>query len=239
MKRTDRIQDEDSSDRPARRGSGELAVDFALGRRTRSLGHVAVMSDRPERLQATSIVHRATFALYPNTSSSRIRHMSITQLRAPGQAAACIAQARRAVGEGLSVPAGALSAHELGEAIAELSALESQVAAWRLALAAEADVRRVAEETADTDTTAWLMRLTADPREVAAGGILAGPAVAGDLSGDPGGVRGRVVADRAGPGDREGGRAGPGRGHRRATRRLRRRSWWPRPPGSGPGRVGR
>ena len=75
------------------------------------------------------------------------------------------------MGEGLSVPAGALSAHELGEAIAELSALESQVASWRLALAAEADVRRVAEETADTDTTAWLMRLTADPREVASGGL--------------------------------------------------------------------
>ncbi len=75
------------------------------------------------------------------------------------------------MGEGLSVPAGALSVHELGEAIAELSALESQVAAWRLALAAEADVRRVAEETADTDTTAWLMRLTADPREVASGGL--------------------------------------------------------------------
>jgi len=71
----------------------------------------------------------------------------------------------------LSVPAGALSSHELGEAIADLSALESQVAAWRLALAAEADVRRVAEETADTDTTAWLMRLTADPREVASGGL--------------------------------------------------------------------
>ena len=97
--------------------------------------------------------------------------MSITQLRAPDSAAACVAQARRAVVEGLSVPAGALSAHELGEAVAELSALESQVAAWRLALAAEADVRRVAEETADTDTTAWLMRLTADPREVASGGI--------------------------------------------------------------------
>ena len=97
--------------------------------------------------------------------------MTITQLRAPGQAAACIARARRVVGEGLSVPAGALSGHELGEAIAELAALESQVASWRLALAAEADVRRVAEETADTDTTAWLMRLTADPREVAAGGI--------------------------------------------------------------------
>ena len=97
--------------------------------------------------------------------------MTIQQLRTPGQAAACVEQARRAVVEGSSVPAGALSSHELGEAIAELSALESQVAAWRLALAVEADVRRVAEETADTDTTAWLMRLTADPREVASGGL--------------------------------------------------------------------
>ena len=140
--------------------------------------------------------------------------MSIAQLRAPGRAGACVAQARRAVGEGLSVPAGALSAHELGEAIAELSALESQVAAWRLALAAEADVRRVAEETADTDTTAWLMRLTADPREVASGGLWLARRLQETLSGDPGGVRGRVVAGRAGPGDRAGGRAGTGRGHR-------------------------
>ena len=69
------------------------------------------------------------------------------------------------------MPATTMSNTELGEAIAELSALESQVAAWRLALAAEADVRRVAEETADVDTTAWLMRLTADPREVASGGL--------------------------------------------------------------------
>ena len=64
-----------------------------------------------------------------------------------------------------------MSAHELGEAVAELAGLESQVAAWRLALVAEADRRRVADETADTDTTAWLARLTSDPREVAAGGL--------------------------------------------------------------------
>jgi hypothetical protein len=97
--------------------------------------------------------------------------MTVSQLRAPGRVTGCVAQARRAVGEGVSIPAGVLSTHELGEAIAELSALESQVAAWRLRLAAEADVRRVADETADTDTTAWLTRLTADPREVAAGGL--------------------------------------------------------------------
>ena len=97
--------------------------------------------------------------------------VTVTQLRPPDQAAACVAQARRAVAEGSAVPAGALTTHELGELVAELAALESQVAAWRLAVAAEADVRRVAEETADTDTTAWLTRLTADPREVAAGGL--------------------------------------------------------------------
>ena len=66
------------------------------------------------------------------------------------------------------------------------------MAAWRLALAAEADVRRVAEETADTDTTAWLMRLTADPREVASGGLWLARRLQESLSGDPGGVRGRV-----------------------------------------------
>ena len=97
--------------------------------------------------------------------------VTVTPLRSPDQAAACVAQARRAVAEGSAIPAGAPSTHELGELVAELAALESQVAAWRLALAAEADVRRVAEETADTDTTAWLTRLTADPREVAAGGL--------------------------------------------------------------------
>ena len=97
--------------------------------------------------------------------------VTVTQLRSPDQAAACVARARRAVAEGSAVPAGALSHHELGELVAELAALESQVAAWRLAVAAEADVRRVADQTADTDTTAWLTRLTADPREVAAGGL--------------------------------------------------------------------
>ena len=159
--------------------------------------------------------------------------MSITQLRAQDRPQRA---SRRPVGRWVRGCRSrrVRSRHELGEAIAELSALESQVAAWRLALAAEADVRRVADETADTDTTAWLMRLTADPRG-RLGWDLAGPAVAGDLSGDPGGVRGRVVADRAGPGDRERGRAGPGRGDRRAAPRCGGRRWWPRPPGSGPG----
>ena len=102
--------------------------------------------------------------------------------------------------------------------IAELSALESQVAAWRLALAAEADVRRVAEETADTDTTAWLMRLTADPREVAAGGLWLARRLQETYPATREAFAAGSVADRAGPGDREGGRAGPGRGDRRAAR---------------------
>lgn len=60
---------------------------------------------------------------------------------------------------------------ELGEAVAELAALEAQVVSLKLALLGEADERRVAEETADTDTDAWAARLTGTTRGVMAGGI--------------------------------------------------------------------
>ena len=103
--------------------------------------------------------------------SDYARGVTVTQLQSPDQAAACVARARRTVAEGQAVAPSTMSAHELGEAVAELAGLESQVAAWRLALVAEADRRRVADESADTDTTAWLVRLTSDPREVAAGGL--------------------------------------------------------------------
>jgi hypothetical protein len=58
----------------------------------------------------------------------------------------------------------------LGEAISSLSGLESRAAALRSALSAEADRRRVAEQTADTGTDAWLARLTGTTREQMAGG---------------------------------------------------------------------
>ncbi len=65
-----------------------------------------------------------------------------------------------------------MSTSELAEAIADLTALESQAAALRLALSAEADARRVAEDTADTGTDAWLATLTGDTREVMRGGLI-------------------------------------------------------------------
>lgn len=55
------------------------------------------------------------------------------------EALVALAVAREAVGEGWGVGAAVLSADELAEAVEQ--ALESQVAAWRLSLAAEADAR--------------------------------------------------------------------------------------------------
>jgi hypothetical protein len=59
----------------------------------------------------------------------------------------------------------------LGEVISGLAALESRAVALRLALSAEADRRRVAEQTADTGTDAWLAWLTGTTREQMAGGL--------------------------------------------------------------------
>ncbi len=59
----------------------------------------------------------------------------------------------------------------LGGVISDLARVESKAAALRLALSAEADRRRVAEETAETGTDAWLARVTGSTREQAAGGL--------------------------------------------------------------------
>ncbi|MGA8248531.1 MAG: DUF222 domain-containing protein [Nocardioides sp.] len=55
--------------------------------------------------------------------------------------------------------------------VTELARVESQAAALRLALSAEADRRRVADEAAETGTDAWLARLTGSTRELMAGGL--------------------------------------------------------------------
>jgi len=96
--------------------------------------------------------------------------MSIAQLAPPALVAA-VRDARSAVRAAGSMGVAAVSSVELGEAIAELSELESQVVALRLSLSAEADERGVAAETADTGTDAWLARLTGEPREIMAGGL--------------------------------------------------------------------
>jgi len=97
--------------------------------------------------------------------------MTVVQLRSGSDAMASYADARGAVRRGLQVPVGELSGSELTELTVGLAELESRLAAWQLAVAAEADRRKMADETGDTDTAAWLARLTAEPREVAAGGL--------------------------------------------------------------------
>jgi len=79
-------------------------------------------------------------------------------------AAACLAQADPVAVESLVDEA-------LGEAVAGLARLESQAAALRWTLSAEAHRRQVAEQTAETGTDAWLARWTASTREQMAGGL--------------------------------------------------------------------
>ena len=82
--------------------------------------------------------------------------------------------ARGAVSAAAGVAASALSNAELTTAAVEVTALESQVAAYKLAVLAEARERGQAGpvgEEADTDPAAWLGRLTGDPAEVLRGGL--------------------------------------------------------------------
>lgn len=65
-----------------------------------------------------------------------------------------------------------LSDDDLGQALAGLARLESQVAARRLATLGEADRRRVADRTADTGTGAWAAGRTGETREVMGGEVL-------------------------------------------------------------------
>lgn len=96
--------------------------------------------------------------------------MSVEQLHQP-VVAMHVAAARAAVEDAAQVPTAVLDRFELAEAVAELAALEAQAAALRLAVLAEADARRVAEEAGDTGTDAWAARLTGSTRAVMAGGI--------------------------------------------------------------------
>ena len=59
----------------------------------------------------------------------------------------------------------------LADAVAALARIESRAVSLRLALAGEAESRRLAEQTAETGTDAWLARLTGTTRAQAAGGL--------------------------------------------------------------------
>jgi hypothetical protein len=80
------------------------------------------------------------------------------------RAAECLVRAGR-------IPVESMVDGALGDAVSELARVESQAAALRLALSAEADRRRVADQTADTGTDAWLARLTGGTREQMASGL--------------------------------------------------------------------
>src|SRR5215213_2277826 len=82
-----------------------------------------------------------------------------------------VAAARESIESAASVPASALTVDELTDGISHLAALESQVAALKLSLLAEADARRLAQELGATGTDAWAAALVGTTRGVMAGGI--------------------------------------------------------------------
>ena len=96
--------------------------------------------------------------------------MSVEQLRAPAMAGAVVAVAR-AFSRVTEIPVGSLDSEELPEVLSELAVLEARVGALKLDVLAEADRRRVAEESADTGTDAWAAKLTGSTRAVMSGGI--------------------------------------------------------------------
>jgi hypothetical protein len=83
-----------------------------------------------------------------------------------------IDDARALISTGAGLALGLLSDEQIAAGIPGLSALESQAAALRLALTAEADARKLAEQEAATGTDSWAAALTGDTREVANGGLL-------------------------------------------------------------------
>ena len=85
--------------------------------------------------------------------------MTVTALHSP-VLAGLLDGARDAVRGAAGVPVATVETEEIGAAITLLAELESQVQALRMSLSAEADARRVADETAHTGTDAWLAQLT-------------------------------------------------------------------------------
>jgi hypothetical protein len=96
--------------------------------------------------------------------------MTAQQLHPP-VIAGFLASAREGVESAAAVPPAVLDPFELSEALAEVVAMEAQLASLRLALLAEADERRIADEAAATGTDAWAARLTGSTRAVMAGGL--------------------------------------------------------------------
>lgn len=97
--------------------------------------------------------------------------MTVQPIRPPAEVLALVRSARASVTAAAAVPASSLGVDVLVDALEGVAALESQAAALRLSLTAEADQRRLAESLGATDTAAWAARLTGSTRSVTAGGL--------------------------------------------------------------------
>src|ERR1700754_883225 len=82
-----------------------------------------------------------------------------------------VARVEECLATAASIPTEGLDDEGLGAAVAALARIESRAASLRMGLSAEADRRRVAEQTAETGADAWVARLTGAGREAAAGGL--------------------------------------------------------------------
>lgn len=110
-----------------------------------------------------------------------IKHREVPQAGGPDGAtsagtawrrlASALCPLREGAAAAAAVDCSDLDRFELGEAVAQVAELEAQLGSLRLQLLAEADAKRVAEETGDTGTDAWAARLTGTTRGVMAGGI--------------------------------------------------------------------
>src|SRR3954469_18331471 len=85
--------------------------------------------------------------------------MTVQPIRPPALAG-CVATARASLRSAAATPTAALSVDELTDGISAVANLESQVAALKLALLAEADSRRLAKHLGATGTDAWAAGLT-------------------------------------------------------------------------------
>jgi hypothetical protein len=97
--------------------------------------------------------------------------MSVQVLQPRTRCASTLSEARRAVRAAGSVAPALMDVDELTDSIELAAALESQVAALRLSLVAEADRRQVGPSLGASGTDAWAARLTGSTRAVMAGGL--------------------------------------------------------------------
>src|SRR4051794_19314806 len=89
--------------------------------------------------------------------------MTVQPIRPPALAG-CVATARASLTSAAAIPVSVLTVDELTDGIGAVAHLESQVAALKLSLLAEADSRRLAKNLGATGTEAWAAGLTRSTR---------------------------------------------------------------------------